>query len=169
MTILPIGPKLRFDRCRFAARSVAQRGKGFVKHSRRAVHIVGWLGALLLLLLTYKASGWWLRPRITVTKILDQTGGMYSIEGTGYEGNEKVSLNIQNVPLQQPTGWHLGRTAAINGRFSFETEDFHCVRVDDPRLRGQYGKQKVIFVATGLSSGRAASVMDTAGGVLMCP
>ena len=140
-----------------------------MKHSRRAVHIVGWLGALLLLLLTYKASGWWLRPRITVTKILDQTGGMYSIEGTGYEGNEKVSLNIQNVPLQQPTGWHLGRTAAINGRFSFETEDFHCVRVDDPRLRGQYGKQKVIFVATGLSSGRAASVMDTAGGVLMCP
>ena len=80
-----------------------------------------------------------------------------------------MSLNIQNVPLQQPTGWHLGTTVAFNGSFSFETEDFHCVRVDDLRLREQYDEQKVIFVATGLSSGRTASVMDTAGGVLMCP
>lgn len=140
-----------------------------MKLSRTAVHIVGWLAVLLLVIGTYKSSGWGSKPRISVTKVLDKSGGRYTIQGSGYEGNEKVSLNIQNVPLQQPTGWHLGSAVAVDGSFSFQTEGFHCVPVDDHHLREQYNKQKVIFVATGLSSGRAASVMDTAGGVLMCP
>jgi hypothetical protein len=140
-----------------------------VKLSRTAVHKVGWLAVLLLVIGAYRSSSRGSKPYIAATKILNQSGGKYSIEGSGYEWSERVSLNIQNVPLQQPTGWHLGTTVAVNGRFSFETEDFHCVRVDDPRLREQYNKQKVIFVGTGLSSGRTASVMDTAGGVLMCP
>lgn len=140
-----------------------------MKLSRTAIHIVGWLTVVLLVIGAYKSSGWGAKPRISVTKVLDKSGGQYAIRGSGYEGNEKVSLNIQNVPLQQPTGWHLGSTSAVDGSFSFETEDFHCVPLDDPRVREQYNKQKVIFVATGLSSGRAASVMDTAGGVLMCP
>jgi len=149
--------------------SRAKRVNGLVKLSRTAVHKVGWLAVLLLVIGAYRSSSRGSKPYIAATKILNQSGGKYSIEGSGYEWSERVSLNIQNVPLQQPTGWHLGTTVAVNGRFSFETEDFHCVRVDDPRLREQYNKQKVIFVGTGLSSGRTASVMDTAGGVLMCP
>ena len=80
-----------------------------------------------------------------------------------------MSLNIQNAPLIQPGGWHLGNASSVNGRFSFQTENFRCVHVDDRRLSEQYKTQRVIFVATGLSSGRATTAMDTAGGILMCP
>jgi len=80
-----------------------------------------------------------------------------------------VSLEIKNAPLTQPSGWQLGNTSAANGTFSFQTEDFRCVRVDDPKLRETYKKQRVIFVATGLNSGQVATVVDTAGGILLCP
>jgi hypothetical protein len=106
---------------------------------------------------------------ITVEKILASTGGKYSIQGSGYDADETVSLEIKNAPLTQPSGWHLGNASAANGTFSFQTEDFRCVRVDDPKLREKYNKQRVIFVATGLNSGHVATVVDTAGGILLCP
>jgi hypothetical protein len=129
------------------------------------------VGGLLLLAVmgAYEFNASRLQPRITVEKITDTTGGKYSINGSGYEGNEMVSLEIKNAPLTQPSGWHLGNALAAHGKFLFKTEDFRCVRIDDPHLREQYKRQRVIFVATGLRSGHAATAVDTAAGILMCP
>jgi hypothetical protein len=129
------------------------------------------VGGLLLLAVmgVYEFNAARLQPRIRVEKMTDQTGGMYSINGRGYEASEVVSLEIKNAPLTQPSGWHLGNALAVQGKFSFKTEDFRCARVDDARLREQYKSQRVIFVATGLRSGHAATAVDTASGILMCP
>src|SRR5205807_4683238 len=110
------------------------------------------LGGLVL------GGGYALRLRtvhagITVTKLAESSGGSYSITGHGYQTGEIVSLEIKNAPLTSPGGWQLGMVRAAEGRFSFQTEDFRCVHVDDPKLREQYAQQRVIFVATGLSSG----------------
>ena len=110
-------------------------------------------------------------PQITVTKILDldQTGGRYWIQGTGYDGNEFVSLEIKNAPLKQPSSWHLGSAQAANGNFSFKTEDFRCVYVSDQMKRDQYKNQQLTFVAQGQTSHWSTSAVDTANGVLICP
>jgi hypothetical protein len=108
------------------------------------------------------------KPRIWVEKILDSTGGKYSIHGLGFKNGETVSLTIQNAPLMRPSGWHLGNTLAIDGTFSFQTEGFRCVRVDEEKPRENYSKQRVIFVATGLRSSLAATAADTAGEVFVC-
>jgi hypothetical protein len=128
-------------------------------------------GGLLVLLAVGGAFEFNLRklqPHIAVEKVLDPAGGMYSIQGSGYEPNEMISLEIKNAPLTQPSGWHLGSTSAVKGKFSFKTEDFRCVRIDNPQLREQYKRKRVIFVATGLRSGQAATAVDTASGIFMC-
>jgi len=105
---------------------------------------------------------------ITVTKVVGPAGGTYSITGHDYQAEEVVSVEIKNAPLASPGGWQLGIARAIHGRFSFQTEDFKCVHVDDPRLRKQYAQQRVIFVATGLNSGYTSSRVETAEGTLVC-
>ena len=131
--------------------------------------VIGLFVTLVAMVEAYRFYADHTRPSIAVEKVLDSTGGKYSIAGTGYDGDETISLEIKNAPLIQPAGWHLGNTAAAHGRFSFQTENFHCVRVDDPKVRAQYQGQRVIFVATGLNSGHVATAVNTAGGVLMCP
>lgn len=125
--------------------------------------------ALVVVVEAYRFYASRSKPSIAVEKVLESTGGKYSITGAGYDGNETVSLEIKNAPLSQPSGWHLGNAAAASGRFSFQSEEFHCVHVDDPKLRADYRTQRVVFVATGLHSGNVATAVDTAGGVLMCP
>jgi hypothetical protein len=132
--------------------------------------VIGFAGVVLVIAVAvYEFYASTSKPHITVEKIFESTGGKYSIHGAGYDPDETVSLEIKNAPLTQPSGWHLGNTSAANGTFSFQTEDFRCVRVDDPKLREKYKKQRVIFVATGLNSGHVATVVDTAGGILLCP
>ena len=106
---------------------------------------------------------------ITVTKLTEPFGGRYSITGHGYQTGEMVSLEIKNAPLTAPGGWQLGMARAADGKFSFHTEDFPCVHVDDAKLREQYAQQRVIFVATGLTSGIATTRVETAGGIFVCP
>src|SRR5258708_22201568 len=87
------------------------------------------------------------KPRIWVEKILDSTGGKYSIHGSGFQNGETVNLTIQNAPFLRPSGWHLGNTLATDGAFSFQTESFRCVRVDEENPRENYRRQRVRFVA----------------------
>jgi hypothetical protein len=105
---------------------------------------------------------------ITVIKVASSAGGSYSITGHDYQSRETVSVEIKNAPLASPGGWQLGTACAVQGRFSFQTENFQCVHVDDPKLREQYAQQRVIFVATGLNSGYTASRVETAGGIFVC-
>lgn len=95
-------------------------------------------------------------------------GGAFVISGKGFGMHETVSLEIKNAPLSSPSGWHLGTTETVNGQFSFHTEDFSCVHIDDAKLREQYREQRVLFVATGLSSGQAATVVSAAGTAFVC-
>ncbi len=136
--------------------------------------IAGWRAGLVAAVLvagaggSYKSCAERSKPRIWVEKILDSTGGKYSIHGSGFKNGETVSLTIQNAPLMRPSGWHLGNTLSVEGAFSFQTEDFRCVRVDEDNPRESYRKQRVVFVATGLNSGLAAAAVDTAGEVFVC-
>jgi hypothetical protein len=107
--------------------------------------------------------------QITVTKLPDQTGGKYSISGTGFSGNESVRLEIQNAPPKQPDTWQLGTASATNGSFSFQTEDFRCAYVADPQTREKLKNQEVRFVATGVTSHYSASAAATANQILICP
>jgi hypothetical protein len=95
-------------------------------------------------------------------------GGTFVISGTGFGMHETVSLEVKNTPLSSPSGWHLGTTETVNGQFSFHTEEFSCVHIDDAELREQYREQRVLFVATGLSSGQAATVVSAAGTAFVC-
>ncbi len=128
------------------------------------------LGGLALLLVL--AAGYQLysagRPQLQITKLASAGGGRYAIRGADFQPGETVSLEIKNAPLGPPSGWHLATLTAGDGQFAFTTEDFRCVRVDDAQLRRQYNRQRVIFVATGLTSGRAASATETAAGILVC-
>ena len=106
---------------------------------------------------------------ITVTKLPDQTGGRYSISGTGFAGNELVRLETQNVPLRQPDTWQLGTASAVNGSFQFQTEDFRCTFVADQQIRDKLKNQQVTFVATGVTSHYNASAVATANEIFVCP
>ncbi len=106
---------------------------------------------------------------LTVNKLPDQTGGKYSISGTGFAGNEQVRLEIQNVPLKQPDFFGLGTASAVNGSFSFETEDFRCTFVQDQQNRDKLKNQQVTFVATGVTSNFSASAQATANEIFICP
>lgn len=109
-------------------------------------------------------------PHITVTKVPDQTGGKYSISGTGFAGNDNlVRLEIQNVPLKQPNTWQLGTAPVANGNFSFQTEDFRCQYVSDSGTRDKLKNQQVTFVATGVTSHYNASAVATANEIFICP
>ena len=136
--------------------------------------IVGWRAGLASVVLvagvggSYESCAERSKPRIWVEKVLDSTGGKYSIHGSGFKSGETVSLTIQNAPLMRPSGWHLGNSLAMKGAFSFQTEDFRCVRVDEENPRENYRKQRVVFVATGMNSGLAATAVDSAGEVFVC-
>jgi hypothetical protein len=109
-------------------------------------------------------------PHITVTKLPDETGGRYSISGTGFAGSDQqVRLEIQNAPLKRPDTWQLGTAPAQGGNFSFQTEDFRCNRVDDQQKRDQLKSQQVTFVATGATSHYSASAVATANEIFICP
>jgi hypothetical protein len=179
LTLSQIRHKLRFQRRQYRLagwiRGSSARpqnphwGSRLLVHSRTAIATIGLLVALVVMVEAYRFYSTRSKPSITIEKILEATGGKYSIAGAGYDRDETVSLEIKNAPLAQPSGWHLGNAAAANGRFSFQSEEFHCVRVDDSKLRAEYKKQRVVFVATGLNSGAVATAVDTAGGILMCP
>jgi hypothetical protein len=106
---------------------------------------------------------------ISVTKRPSQTGGKYFISGTGFAGNESVRLEIQHAPLKQPDTWQLGTASAVNGSFSFETEEFRCIFVADEQKRDQLKNQQVTFVATGVTSHYSASAVATANEIIICP
>jgi hypothetical protein len=108
-------------------------------------------------------------PQISVKKLPDQTGGMYQISGSGFDGNESVKLEIQNAPLKQPDSWQLGTAAAANGSFSFNSEDFRCASIQDQNQRNQLGGQQVTFVAQGVNSHWSTSATSTAFDILICP
>src|SRR5260370_39878229 len=82
------------------------------------------------------------KPRIWVEKILDSTGGKYSIHGSGFQNGETVNLTIQDAPILRPSGWHLGNHLATAGAFSFQTERFPCVRVDEGDPREHYSRHR---------------------------
>lgn len=122
----------------------------------------------LLLLLAVAACP--ISVNIAVTKLPSQTGGKYAISGKGFAGNELVRLEIQNVPLKQPSMWQLGTASTVNGSFSsFETEEFRCIYVKEQQQRDQLKSQQIRFVATGVTSNYSASAVDTAGGIIICP
>ena len=105
-------------------------------------------------------------PHITVTKVPNQTGGKYSISGTGFAGNDNlVRLEIQNVPTYQPNTWQIGAAAVTNGNFSFQTQEFRCKYIKDPQLKNQ----QITFVATGQTSHYNASGVATASDIIFCP
>ena len=112
-------------------------------------------------------------PHITVTKVpyqQYQTGGTYSISGTGFAANDNlVRLEIQNVPTYQPDTWQLGTAAVTNGNFSFQTQEFRCKYIRDPQLRDKLKNQQITFVATGQTSHYNASGVATASDIIICP
>ena len=112
---------------------------------------------------------WKPNTRIQVVKAATNDGGIYRVSGRGYEPGETVSLEIKGAPLSQPSGWQLGSIDAVNGTFSFQSEEFRCVHVEPAALREGYKHQSVIFVATGLRSGHVATAIETAEGPLICP
>jgi len=104
--------------------------------------------------------------------MLDQTGGWLEIQGADFkgnkgDGNESVSLEIKAVALR--TDWALGNAAAVNGSFSFKTEDFRCNTVEDFTACNSYKDKQFTVVARGLTSGEIASAVSTASGVFICP
>ncbi len=134
-----------------------------MSHGKTFIQVLGLLSLLAV------AGCKPINVHITVTKLPDQTGGRYSISGTGFAGNELVRLEIQNVPLRQPDTWQLGTASAVNGSFSFQTEDFRCTFVADQQNRDKLKNQQVTFVATGVTSHYSASAVATANEIFICP
>jgi hypothetical protein len=116
---------------------------------------------------TFLAVAGCVNPHVTVTKVPPgQTGGNYSISGTGFGANDTlVRLEIQNVPTYQPNTWQLGTAAVTNGNFSFQTQEFRCKYIKDPQLKNQ----QITFVATGQTSHYNASGVATASDIIFCP
>jgi hypothetical protein len=131
--------------------------------NRNIIPITSLLGLAFALL----AIAGCVNPHVTVTKIPPgQTGGKYSISGTGFGANDTlVRLEIQNVPLYQPDTWQLGTAPVANGNFSFQTQEFRCRLARDPQKRNQ----QITFVATGVTSHYSASGVATASDVIICP
>lgn len=109
-------------------------------------------------------------PHVIVTKVPGQTGGKYSISGTGFGANDTlVRLEIQNVPTYQPDTWQIGTAPVANGNFSFQTQEFRCKYIRDPQTRDKLKNQQVTFVATGVTSHYNASAVATASEIIICP